>query len=181
VLLDEAFIDYCPIDSLSKQSIEQTNVIVFRSVTKFFACPGLRVAYAVSNFSTIEGMNYHIVRWPISNFASDAVCAALGDEPYASDSRLANEKRRLWLEQELTQLKIATYRSTTNFLLLKFLPAVDVGLLWEKMIIEQQIVLRSCANFEGMPEGHLRIAVRSEPENERLIRGLKQVLASLTG
>jgi histidinol-phosphate/aromatic aminotransferase/cobyric acid decarboxylase-like protein len=42
-------------------------------------------------------------------------------------------------------------------------------------------VLRSCANFEGLAEGHLRIAVRSKAENQRLVRGLERILPSLAG
>lgn len=179
VLLDEAFIDYCPARSLTQWSIEQINVIVFRSVTKFFAIPGLRVAYAVSKSSNVYAMNRFIAPWPISGFASDAVCTALRDEAYVEESCLANDRRRLWLEQELAGLKIATYPSSANFLLLRFSAKVDVSLLWEKMIVAAQVVLRSCANFEGLAPGHLRIAVRSEPENERLIRGLASCRASL--
>jgi threonine-phosphate decarboxylase len=181
VLLDEAFIDYCPFDSSIRLTMEQANVIVFRSVTKFFAIPGLRVAYAVSNSSNIYTMNRFIAPWPITSFASDAVSAALRDGAYAEESRIANERRRLWLERKLAQLNVTTYPSSANFLLLRFAAEVDVRVLWEKMIVEQQIVLRSCANFEGLAEAHLRIAVRSEPENERLIRGLKRVLSSLAG
>jgi threonine-phosphate decarboxylase len=177
VLLDEAFIDYCPARSLTQWSVEQANVIVFRSVTKFFAIPGLRVAYVASRSSNVDAMNHFISPWPITSLASDAVCAALRDEVYAEESRVANDRRRLWLEQELAGLKIATYPSSANFLLLRFSTEVDVRLLWEKMIVEEQIVLRSCANFEGLAPGHLRIAVRSELENERLIRGLERVLS----
>ena len=176
VLLDEAFIDYCPVHSLMQQAIEHPNKVVFRSITKFFAVPGLRVAYAVSNSSTIEQLNRSIAPWPVTSLASDAVCAALRDEAYAEESRVTNERRRMWLERELARLKVATYPSSTNFLLLRFPTKVDAGLLWERMIVEQQIVLRSCANFEALGAGHLRVAVRSESENERLIRGLEQVL-----
>ena len=181
VLLDEAFIDYCPARSLTQWSMEQVNVIVFRSVTKFFAIPGLRVAYAVSGSSNVDAMNRFIAPWPITSFASDAVRAALRDEVYAEESRVANDRRRLWLEQELAGLKIATYPSSANFLLLRSSAGVDLGLLWEKMIVEEQIVLRSCANFEGLAPGQLRIAVRSELENERLIRGLERVLSNFGG
>jgi threonine-phosphate decarboxylase len=177
VLLDEAFIDYCPFDSLTRLAMEQANVIVFRSVTKFFAIPGLRVAYAVGRSATVQAMNRFIAPWPITSFASNALCAALQDGPYAEESRVANNRRRLWLEQELARLKIATYSARANFLLLRFSAEVDVTLLWEKMIVEEQIVLRSCTNFEGLAPGHLRIAVRSEPENERLIRGLVECAA----
>jgi len=178
VLLDEAFIDYCPFASLTRPPAEQPNVIVFRSVTKFFAIPGLRVAYAISTSRHIRAMDRSIAPWPITSFASEAVCAALQDGAYAEESRHANEQRRVWLEQELARLKIATYASSANFLLLRFPAALDVSLLWERMIVEEQIVLRSCANFEGLAAEHLRIAVRSEPENERLIRGLERLLSS---
>jgi threonine-phosphate decarboxylase len=180
VLLDEAFIDYSPNRSLTQRSIEHANVVVFRSVTKFFAIPGLRVAYAVSRSSNVYATNRLIAPWPITSFASDAVCAALGDEAYVEESRLANDRRRFWLEQEFARLKIATYPSSANFLLLRFSAEIDVSLLWGKMIVEEHIVLRSCANFEGLAPGHLRIAVRSELENERLIRGLERVLSSFT-
>jgi len=178
VLLDEAFIDYCPARSVARWSIEQRNAIVFRSVTKFFAIPGLRVAYAVGGSSNVDAMNRFIAPWPITSFASDAVCAALLDEFYAEGSRAANDRRRFWLEQELAGLRIATYPSGANFLLLRFSGEVDAGLLWEKMIGQEHVVLRSCSNFEGLAPGHLRVAVRSEPENERLVRGLERVLSS---
>jgi threonine-phosphate decarboxylase len=181
VLLDEAFIDYCPAESLTQLAMEQENLIVFRSVTKFFAIPGLRVAYAVSKSGRIQAMNRFIAPWPISSIASGAVCAALNDEAYAEESRLANKRRRVLLEEQLARLQIATYPSSVNFLLLRFPTNVDVRLLWERMIVEEQLVLRPCTNFEGLAEGHLRIAVRSEEENEGLIRGLEQILPSLTG
>ena len=179
VLLDEAFIDYCPNESMTQWLVDQTSLIVFRSVTKFFAIPGLRMAYAVSSSSHIDAMNQFIAPWPTTTIASDAVCAALKDKAYAEESRLANEGRRLWLEQELERLTIATYPSSANFLLLRFPTDVDAGLLWERMIVEEQIVLRSCANFEGLSGNHLRIAVRSESENEKLIRGLERVISNL--
>jgi threonine-phosphate decarboxylase len=78
-------------------------------------------------------------------------------------------------------LKIVTYPSGANFLLLRFSADVNVSLLWERLIVDEQIVLRSCANFEGLKAGHLRIAVRSQLENERLIHGLERALANFGG
>ena len=180
VLLDEAFIDYCPANSFMQEAAEHLKLIVFRSVTKFFAIPGLRVAYAVSSTSIAKGLNRSLPPWPIAGFVSDAICAALEDEIYAKESRSENERRRTWLAERLERLGIATYRSSTNFLLLRFPSEVNARLLWERLVVEQQVVLRSCENFEGLAPGHLRVAVRSEPENERLIRGLEQLLTQLT-
>jgi threonine-phosphate decarboxylase len=178
VLLDEAFIDYCPAHSLCQRAPEQSNLIVFRSVTKFFAVPGLRVAYAICNSSRTQMLNHSIAPWPITTLATHAVCAALQDDAYVEQSRNANERRRLWLEEKFKRLRIETYPSATNFLLLRFPPEVEVDALWERMIVEQQIVLRSCANFEGLMPGHLRVAVRTDQENGRLIGGFSRVLTS---
>src|ERR1700760_1049981 len=120
-------------------------------------------------------MNRFIAPWPITSFSGNAVCAALQDLAYAEQSLIANDHQRLWLEQELERLKIATYPARANFLLLRFPEGIDTSLLWERMIVEEQLVLRSCANFEGLAGGHLRIAVRSEPENQRLVRGLERI------
>jgi threonine-phosphate decarboxylase len=179
VLLDEAFIDYCPAQSLTQRVCERSSLIVFRSVTKFFAVPGLRVAYSVSSAPIARNLSRVLAPWSISTFASDGVCAALRDEFYPVESRSANDRRRTWLEQELARLNIFTYPSSANFLLLRFPAEVEVRLLWEKMIVEEHVVLRSCENFEGLTPGHLRIAVRSEPENSRLIACLERTLTRM--
>lgn len=177
VLLDEAFIDYCPTESLVRRAAELPNLIVFRSVTKFFAIPGLRVAYAVSSISAAASLNGALAPWPVSSLAADAVCEALQDVVYSEESHTANNRRRAWLERELARLNVFTYPSSANFLLLRFSDEVDVSLLWERMIVEEQVVLRCCENFEGLASGHLRVAVRSESENERLIRSFERILA----
>jgi threonine-phosphate decarboxylase len=181
VLLDEAFIDYVPAESLTRFAIESENLAVFHSVTKFFAIPGLRVAYTVSDASSIQNLNNRLAPWPVTTLASDAVCVALQDTVYAEETRRENYLRRTWLERELARLKIFTYSSSTNFLLLRFAADVDVQLLWEEMIVHERTVLRSCANFEGLAPLHLRIAVRSQAENERLIQGLGRSMVRQAG
>jgi threonine-phosphate decarboxylase len=178
LLLDEAFIDYCPDHSLTRYAIDQPHMVAFRSVTKFFAIPGLRVSYAVCNSSKAQTLNRFVAPWPITTLASHAVCAALVDKAYIEQSQRENGQRRLRMAQQLNTLNIKTYKSETNFLLLRLPANIDVGQLWERLIVEQQIVLRSCTNFEGLETGHLRAAVRSEGENKRLIAGLERVLSN---
>jgi threonine-phosphate decarboxylase len=177
VLLDEAFIDYSPTHSLVQQVTERTNLIVFRSITKFFAIPGLRVAYAASHPSKTQAIRRYVAPWPITTLASCAVGAAINDEAYAVESRRLNEQRRAFLQTELGRLEIASYPSAANFILLQLPTTVDANLFWEEMINDHHIVLRSCANFEGLPSGYLRIAVRSEQENAKLISALEVQLA----
>jgi threonine-phosphate decarboxylase len=177
LLLDEAFIDYCPEASLTEAINRFPNLIVFRSVTKFFGMPGLRVAYAAANFRTSAMLHETIPPWSITTLASRAVCAALGDEVYADHSRALNQERRIRLKKDLEALSLRTEPSAANFLLFRLPSFVDAAEFWERMVLDQQIVLRQCANYEVLPDRYLRAAVRNDQENSRLVEALAQTLA----
>lgn len=172
VFIDEAFIDYAPYESITREARKFENAIVFRSVTKFFAVPGLRVAYAISNAALSNKLSGFLAPWSITTLASLAICAALGDESFAQSSRRLNEERRLRLYQQLQNLGHTTYRSQANFLLFSLAPAIDASPFWKHMITEHRIVLRACANYENLDSRHFRVAVRSQDENDRLIHCL---------
>jgi threonine-phosphate decarboxylase len=179
VLLDEAFIDYLPEHSLVPDIDRFPNLIVFRSLTKFYGIPGLRVAYAVASPEIASSLDENLPPWPITTLASRAVSAALEDEQYANRTRLLNLERRVHLQTEIEALGIHTYPSAANFLLLRLPSFVDPVDFWERMIVEHHIVLRSCRNYEGLSGEHLRAAVRTEQENARLVLAVSQVLARL--
>lgn len=179
VLIDEAFIDYLPEHSLVPDIDRFPNVIVFRSLTKFYGVPGLRVAYAVASQEIVSLLHENLTPWPITTLASRAVSAAFEDEPYANHTRLLNLQRRVHLQTEIEALGIHTYPSAANFLLLQMPSFVDPVDFWERMIVEHHVVLRSCLNYENLSGEHLRAAVRNEQENARLIQAVSQVLAGL--
>ena len=54
LLLDEAFIDYAPHETLVGEAAARPGLIVVRSLTKFYGCPALRVGYAVAHPDTIR-------------------------------------------------------------------------------------------------------------------------------
>ena len=165
MLLDEAFIDYCPAESITPEATRLDRLTVFRSVTKFYAMPGLRVAYAVASPARTAAVA--LPPWPVSTLAALAVEAALEDEAYAVSSRALNAERRDWLAAALRALGIGVLPGAANFLLLE-LP-VAAALLRERLLREHGIVVRSCANFEGLAGEFLRVAVRTESENQRLV------------
>jgi threonine-phosphate decarboxylase len=178
VLLDEAFIDYVPHHSLTRATEEHPNLIVFRSVTKFHAIPGLRVAYAIANPTLASSISENLPPWPVTTLASQAAIAALSDQPYIERSIRENDDRRAALQHSLQSLGLTVYPSAANFLLFALPVGIDPDTFWEEMIVDHNIVLRNCANYEGLPPGHFRVAVKTPEENTKLEQALRNVLFS---
>lgn len=172
VLLDEAFVDYCPEASFVRESDRFPNLIVFRSVTKFFGMAGLRVAYAAANADLCRQVQEAIAPWSITSLASLAACFAVQDETYAEQTIALNNERREQMQLAIWKSGIHVYPSAANFLLLRLPSSVDCQKFWECLICDHHIVLRNCASYETLRDGHLRAAVRTYTENERLIEAL---------
>jgi threonine-phosphate decarboxylase len=176
VLLDEAFIDYIASDSLSSYVEQFLNLIVFRSVTKFHGIPGLRVAYAAASSHLSRLVTHELPPWPVTTLAAHDVIAALGDAAYAERSRLVNQNRRALMQSDLFQLGIHSYDSAANFLLLRLPCGVNGDPFWQRMIVDHHIALRNCHNYEGLGDRYLRVAVRTELQNEAFINASRQTL-----
>jgi len=173
ILLDEAFVDYCPEASLTREIDYLPNLIVFRSVTKFFGMAGLRVAYAVANAGLSRRLQEAISPWSVTTLASIGAQVAVRDDAYARRAIALNSERRNQLQAAIEKLGIYVYPSAANFLLLRLPDSIDCQELWKRLIREHHIVLRNCANYEALSDGHLRAAVRAESENQRLIQALE--------
>jgi threonine-phosphate decarboxylase len=180
VLLDEAFIDYAPHGSLIQASDQHENLILFRSVTKFFAIPGLRVAYCVSHRNRSSFIHGNLAPWSVTTLAANAVRAALADGEYQERARSNNRQRRERLIADLTDIGLEIHPAYANFVLARLPEHIDATTLWSDLITHEHILARSCANFEGLTTNHLRLAVRNEEDNQRLAKALKRRIYSDT-
>jgi threonine-phosphate decarboxylase len=172
VLLDEAFIDYTPTASLAREVDRFPNLIVFRSVTKFFGMAGLRIAYAAANAALRMQLQESIAPWSVTSLASLAAGIAVQDEAYTQHTMTLNKERRDRMQMAIENLSVRVFPSAANFILLRLPGSVDRRQCWERLIRQHRIVLRNCFNYEGLGDGHLRAAVRTERENGRLVEAL---------
>ena len=172
ILLDEAFIDYCPESSIVQEIDRFPNLIVFRSVTKFFGMAGLRVAYAAADTELCRQIQQSIAPWSVTSLASLAAGLTVQDAAYVRQTIALNGLRREQMQAAIGKLGIHVYPSAANFLLLRLSDSIDCQQFWERLIHEHRIVLRNCANYEGLSDEFLRAAVRTETENKLLIDAL---------
>lgn len=176
VLLDEAFIDYVPEHSMVPYLGQFPKLILFRSVTKFYAMPGMRIAYCIADPSVALSINNTLPPWPVSNLASIAVHAALRDEAYEQRTRYLNAKRKARLFDGLAALELQPHPGAANFLLFRLPSHVDPLAFWQAMMVNHKIVLRSCENYPHLGSGYLRTAVRGDDHNEMLLQALSAQL-----
>ena len=176
VLLDEAFIDFVPNESLAEQVVQSNNLFVFRSVTKFFAMAGLRVAYMVAPQRFASAITGRLDPWPISTLASIATIAAVNEATYIVTTIACVQSERKSLRGELSDLGLMVFPSWANFLFFRLGNAQHDRNLWERLILEYGIVVRNCATFEGLDETFFRVAVRGAKDNQRLVQALYALL-----
>lgn len=178
LVLDEAFVDYAPEMSLTSKASFRNNLIVVRSLTKFYGCPALRVGYAVARPERIDAIVSYLPAWPISQLAIDVFAEAVRDQEYAQTSRTENAIAGERLRASLTALGLTVFPTAANYLLFELGEAMPAAAdLRERLIRRHRILVRNCDSYEGLAHGrYVRVAVRSAEENGRLLRALDKEL-----
>jgi threonine-phosphate decarboxylase len=174
LILDEAFIDYAPYASLVRDAAHRRNLIVLRSLTKFYGCPALRVGYAVAHPEMIRRIQSSLPTWPVTQLALDALTEAIADTEYAQATLRDNTEQREQLTRELTSLALKVFPSAANYLLLELGPDMPTSAnLRARLIANHRILIRNCDSYEGLAQGrYIRVAVRTGEENQRLTAAL---------
>ena len=174
VVIDESFLDFIE-ENLSMISYinEYENLIIIKSLTKFFALPGIRIGYGIcGNIYLKEKIEKISPAWNINIFAEIATKTGLKDENYIKKSIkfIKNEKEYLYNElKEINELKV--YEPSVNFILLKTLIKINL----KKELLKNNILIRSCSNYEGLDNSYYRIAVRTHEENFKLIKNIRNI------
>ena len=167
VLLDEAFIDYAPQASLVSLAATKPHFIVLRSLTKFYAMPGLRMGYAVCAAKLAGRVREQIDPWSVSTVALEAGRAALDEDEFGAESCRINAIAREEFAGALRGIGLEVLPSAANFLLAK-LPHGGSGGELQGWLESKRILIRRCDSFDGLSDEFIRLAVRSSSDNERL-------------
>jgi L-threonine-O-3-phosphate decarboxylase len=178
VVVDEAFMDFLPPDreqSLIPLVCEFPNLVILRSLTKFYSLPGLRLGYAIAHPDRLKRWQAKRDPWPVNVLAAAAAQAAIADKMFQQQTWDWLQISGIKLFQGLADLPgLKPYESAANFLLVK--SAMSSCLLQEKLLKESQILIRDCLSFPELGDRYFRVAVRSPTDNQRLITGLAKIL-----
>ncbi len=137
-------------------------VVVVGSLTKLFACPGLRIGYVVADPALIADLSGRQPEWSVNSLAASALADLLEQADLASWARSVKELRNDLVEL-LRAHGFVARPSDANWVL------VDAPGLRERLA-PQGVVVRDCASF-GLA-GVVRIAVPSADGLARLDEAL---------
>lgn len=176
ILLDEAFIDYAPEESLTRKTKHFRNLVVLRSLTKFYGIPALRVGYAIASSELIEIFARQLSSWSVTTLAANAAEEAVKDTEYAEQTLEINRFQREFLSRSLEQAGFRVFPSAANFLFLELPPSSFAAELRSNLIKNHHIIVRDCSTYlELEAEKFIRVAVRSRPDNEQLIKAISGI------
>lgn len=185
MVIDEAFMDF--VDEPHKYTVlpeagRVKNLIVLRSMTKFFGYPGLRLGYMVSHREVISQAEGHKEPWTVNALAQLAGEVALKDEDFIFRSREYVASEKSFLYRELSRLGgINPIPPTVNFITSRITLEGLTSAGLKEMLIRKGLLIRDCSNFPGLDDKYFRVAVRRREENLLLLQALGAVLSEKTG
>lgn len=174
VVVDEAYIDFCPAATVTGLLNEYPNLFIMQTLSKAWGLAGVRIGIGIGRPDLIRVLDN--VKPPYNISVLNAVAAL----EVLSDSALMKEKvdillrERTWLMNALQQLKsvVEIFTSDANFVLVKM---KNADLIYKKLI-EQKIVVRNRSSVI-LCEQSLRITVGTPEENRKLIKALHKLEA----
>ena len=177
VVVDEAFMDF--VTPSGQQSLiplifDYPNLVIVRSLTKFYSLPGLRLGYAIAHPQRLQQWQAWRDPWSVNSLAVAAGIAALQDQEFEQQTRQWLSSTRQGLFKQLSTIEgLNPILSTVNFLLVK--STISSSKLQQELLQQSRILIRDCLSFETLGDRYFRIAVRRETENNKLVDALSEI------
>ncbi|MDR1518221.1 MAG: histidinol-phosphate transaminase [Dysgonamonadaceae bacterium] len=170
VVVDEAYIDFCPETSLLPEIERHPNLIVMQTFSKAWALAGVRVGMAFAQKTTIDLLSKTKPPYNISALNQQAALSAIENVADFEKRRKLILEQRAVLEKELKEIACVKkiYPSDANFLLVE---VSDADAVYQKLV-NHKVITR---NRNSQIKNCIRITVGSPEENNTLLCAMKKL------
>lgn len=177
ILVDEAFLDFVVEgETLLQRAGAHPKLVVLRSLTKLYAIPGLRVGWLAGPAGVISRLADHRIPWSIDSPAAAAGLAALTGRDYGLATQEAVLRLRAEAFRRLDGLggRAVPQPSDANYFLVRLRDIT--GSTLQSRLLPFGILVRTCADFTGLDDAYIRLAVRPPAQLNRLMTALAKCL-----
>lgn len=164
-MVDEAFVDTDPQCSLLTAALPQ-NLIVLRSLGKFFGLAGLRAGAVFANEALLQALRLRLGPWPVSELTVHVARLALLDSSWQHMQRRRLHELSAALTEACQQLGYRVLGSTALFVSLQ----VADGAQFQAQLARQKIWSRV---FTG--PNWIRLGLPERAQLPRLVHALKVI------
>lgn len=183
LIIDESFLDFTENleeISLEKEISKYPNIAIFKSMSKAYGICGLRIGYmltANSEFAEAVRTGVHI--WNINGFAEEflRMLPDYKEEFLASCIRVRSDRDNLY--KKMTSIKgMTVYKPDANFIFCRLPDQIkSAPQIARDLFIKHNILIKDCVG-KTQPDAdrYLRIACRTEEENNKLFEALIDVM-----
>ncbi len=171
VVIDEAYIDFTPAESMVHELKAYSNVVVLQTFSKAWGLAAIRLGMAFAHPEIVSILNAIKPPYNISQLTQEEALKALDLEADkdAMVRDIINQRRLVKEELESLEVVEKVYPSEANFLLVK---VTDAEAMYH-FLIDQKVITRDRSKVE-LCEECIRVTIGTSEENEALIKGIKQ-------
>ncbi len=183
LVVDETYVDFLETrETLEQDVVNHPNLIVLKSMSKYYALSGLRVGYVVAHPDVVRQMQWEMPPWSAGTLAQAAACHCLEQDEYYRHRVLETNAMREQLRSQLSGLEgIGVISDLANFLLLRIRDDVCTATSLVERLRRRNVFLRDCTSQSDRFRGqYVRLAVKHPEANRRALEALEEVLAELS-
>lgn len=170
VVVDEAYIEFSTTASLATQLGSLPNLVIMRTLSKYWGLAGARIGYALASESIIALLDAVKPPYNVSSLNQQSALEALSKTAEAErvGHRITKERSRLRFQLSQLDNVRRIYPSEANFLLVEFANADAVY----DSLLQSKIIVRNRSNVVS---NCLRITVGTQAENDALLSTLTKL------
>lgn len=183
LIVDESFSDFADEkdNTLINQAILNANphLYVMKSISKSYGVPGLRLGVLASgDANAVRLLKADAAIWNINSFAEFYMQIA---EKYQKDYAAALERFRRERARYIRALRaipgLRVLPSQANFVMAEVVNGLTATELTRLLIVRHNILIKNLiAKVDVDGRQYIRLAIRGEDDNDRLVRAISEVL-----
>ncbi|MBB3189789.1 threonine-phosphate decarboxylase CobD [Halomonas cerina] len=175
LVVDEAFVDFTEGDErLNALLAEAPNLLLLRSLTKWFDVPGLRLGYLLGAPATVRRLAVRQMPWSVNALAQALVAPLLADHDYLARTRAWLATVRPAVPEAARSLGFTVPATQANFFLLRGGRNVAEAETLFAFLLHRGLLARHTHGFPGLDGAWLRLALREGHDNARLLEALAE-------
>ncbi|RLB01119.1 MAG: threonine-phosphate decarboxylase [Deltaproteobacteria bacterium] len=178
VVLDEVFIDFYENNSFKNLINHHRNLLIIRSLTKFYGLAGFRLGYALAPPMIISALRKHQPPWSVNTLAQYAGIYCLKQNDFKEKTLKFIENERQRLTEKIEKMDgFSVLPSDTNFLLIKLSSELPPASHLQEFLLNRGLLIRDCSSFPGLGSHFFRICIRKPDENDQLVTYLHRYVS----